>query len=678
MMLKKGVFLLLLMTGTVLLSAQEGCDYEPSAKVQKLLEKAKDKKKYDADKRREFYEDALDEEEDCLPCLHALGASDFKKSKRSGASFQSARYNLEQLIEKCEAYHSEPYYFLGAICYAEGEYEQALTYFDKFIHFPDDDESKFNKDYDKKYEEVQEAIPYVEFYRDFYKNEDVLDPQRVEGVSSNNDDYLPAISPDGEIMFYTRKLDKKAKGDYTTRKVEEFTWSFRSDINQPFDAGEPLPRPFNMGDNYGGATISVDNKEMIIAKKNPAPGNPENVDLFTTRYEYVFNDNTGAYEYQWQALESIGDGVNTEDGWEAQPSLSGDGQRLFYAKVGPECIQDANGNFSHDIFVSIRNEDGSWGPGKPIKGGINTPGQEKSPFMHSDSKTLYFSSDGHLGGGGMDIFYCKMNDGGSFSKPKNMGAPVNTNEDETGLIVSSDGEEAFFFSRRIKGSRGYDIYAFTLPEEARPEKVMILKGEAKDENGEPAQGAVVELNYVESKKASTIKVDAADGKYAAVVNIENNESVTMTVKAEDVAFNSRLVNTPTEEEKPAVMKLSVQIEEIALNKPFVINDIYYETNKALIDPDSKAILDRFAEYLEENPNISIEIRGHTDNVGSDAANMALSLDRAFEVLSYLSSKGIKGSRLKANGYGETKPVASNESEEGRAKNRRTEFVVTRM
>lgn len=656
---------------------QDECEYEPSSKAAKLLEKAQDKKKYDSTKRREFYEEALEEDENCLPCMRELGVSEFKIAKRGGGGFGRASSYLERLVDMCEEYHSEPYYYLGAIAYASQEYEQSLEYFDKFLHFPDDDPEKFERSYDKQYEEVQETIPYIEFYRDYYKNAGQFEPEIVLGASSDKDDYLPAISPDNELMFYTRKFMKQAKGDIVKRQVEEFTWSKREDLNAIFDDGEALPPPFNMGDNYGGASISVDNKEMYIAKKNPVTGNPENIDIYSTRYEFVFDEKEGKKVYRWTTLENLGPNINTDMGWESQPSLSGDGQTLYFATVRAECIPDGNGNPSTDIYYSERQEDGSWGAAKPVGEPINTRWNDKAPFMHSDSHTLYFASNRKPGGGGYDIWYIRKEDGG-WGKPRNMGAPINTENDEHGMVVSSDGEIAYYASNRIKGSKGMDIYSFTLPEEARPDQVMILKGTLEDEAGEPEQNATIELEYVQSKEAQSIELNKDDGTYAAVVNVERNEDVTISIQGEDKAFNTHIVVDKAEPIQPDVVKLELKAEKVATNKPFVIPDIFYATNSADINRESKLILDAFARYLDEHPSISVEIRGHTDSEGSDADNMALSMDRAFEVKGYLEQRGIDGKRIRAKGYGETKPVADNSTEEGRAQNRRTEFVVTKM
>jgi len=665
---------ILLLTCLYTLS-QETCDYTPSTKVQKLLDQSFDMKKYETNERVEFLEKALEEDPACLPCLSRLGEIEFKVAKRGG-SFSSAEQHFERLVTLCAEYHSEPYYYLGAMFYADRDYPKAEQYFEKFLRFPDSDPSKFEKDYQKKYGEVEEALTSVKAYSKIYADKIDYAPVKVTGVSSPTDEYLPLISPDGEVMFFTRTSYRQAKGDYAPKTVEDFSWSHRSDINATFDGGKPLPAPFNQGKNCGGATISVDNRELIVAMKNPVPKNPDNIDLFSTRYEMFVNDK-GENEYQWGELKNLGETINTEEGFEGQPSLSGDGKTLFFAGVRQGCITDASGNFSHDIFFSKKQADGSWSVCQPLPSSINTRGQDKAPFMHSDSHTLYFASDGHIGVGGLDIFYCQMKDDCTFTTPQNIGFPINSEADEIGIVVTSDGELAYFGAKNFQNNKGYDIYQFRMPEKAKPEKVMLVKGLVKNAQGLPPQDAKVEITYTETKEKQDIDVNNDDGSYAAIVRMQRNENVTLSVQGEGLAFNSRIV-AKKDAPAPVVTKLNMETAQTEQGKPFVINDIYYSTSKADIEEDSKLILDAFADYLIENPSMEIEISGHTDDVGDEKTNLALSAERAFEVMSYLSSHGVDGKRMTSKGYGETKPVGSNASEEGRSKNRRTEFLVRRL
>ena len=662
-----------------LVAYSQNCEYTPSKNIQKLLEKSSASKKYKSEERMAFLEKAIEEDPECLPCLLKLGEMKFIHAKLSSSSFESSLKLFQDLKLKCEDYHSEMYYYMGAMNYAGRHYEEAIECFDKFLRFPDGDPTKFNSNYDKKYKEVEEALVSVKAYNKIYNSNKnyVFNPKKVTGVSTLSDEYLPMIAPDGEILFFTRLIYKQAKGDLTGKQVEEFTWSKRVDINSEFDKGVPLEPPFNKGGSYGGATLSIDNKELIIAKSNPVKENPDNIDLFSTKFERITKED-GTTGYVWSNWVSLGEGINTPDGWEAQPSLSGDGQTLIFAGVRPECMKDNSGNYTHDLFISRKQADGTWGKCSPLPASINTSGQEKAPFIHSDSHTVYFSSDGHLGAGGMDFFYAKMNEDGSFTEVENMGAPINDENDQLGIIVSSDGELAYFGAKNYSGEKGYDIFQFYLPEKAKPERVAIIKGEVKGDDGTPAQNASVTIQYAQSGTEEQVKVNNDDGSYAAIVRTNKKEDVVLKVEGENIAFNAHVISKKENEDPAAILKLNLETSVVAENKPFVINDIYYSTSSTSISDESKLILVQFADYLKEHPSWIIEIRGHTDNIGVDKSNEALSLGRANDVKDFLISNGVNLEQLSAKGYGKLKPIATNDTEAGRAKNRRTEFVIKKF
>jgi outer membrane protein OmpA-like peptidoglycan-associated protein len=376
---------------------------------------------------------------------------------------------------------------------------------------------------------------------------------------------------------------------------------------------------------------------------------------------------TAQQVWEWTGLEDLGPNVNS-DGWESQPSLSADGKTLYFATV-------REGSRGTDIYFSTRDAKGDWSKAQPVPGPINTDGDDKAPFLHSDSRTLYFASKGHQGIGGYDIFFSKQDDAGNWSKPRNIGAPLNTPQDEHGLIVSADGRLAYFASSRSSGAGGLDIYTFQMPVEARPDDVLIVKGEVKNERGEVVRDAKVEITYMDTRQSETLKVDSIDGRYATIVRLKPGADVVMTVKKEGHVFDSRAF-TANDTLRGGLASVEMKLERIEVGKTYNVEDINYATGSAEITRSSEYILDELIDFLKENPTVRIEIQGHTDNVGSMEDNMALSNDRAFTVKSYLEAHGIVGSRLASKGYGPTKPIASNDTPGGRARNRRTEFVIT--
>jgi len=279
-----------------------------------------------------------------------------------------------------------------------------------------------------------------------------------------------------------------------------------------------------------------------------------------------------------------------------------------------------------------------------------------------------------MGLGGYDIFISHLADDGTWTKPMNLGYPINSAEDEVGFFVSTDGTKGYFASNKFKGKGGWDLYSFELYQKARPEKLRFIKGNVRTEESAEPLKARIELKNLETKKISEIPLDTNTGKFVAIAPF-NNDYV-MTVKKEGFVNETHYIS-----KKDSVILKPVQvnfeIEPIEVNKSYRINDIFFGFNSFELSAESKAVLDQLIEFLSENTGICIEIQGHTDNIGNDVENMKLSGNRAKSVYDYLLLKGIISTRLTYKGYGKTKPVADNQTEEGRAKNRRTVFVITK-
>lgn len=574
-------------------------------------------------------------------------------------------------LEYCNDYHANCSYYLGVINYSQKEVDEAIRFFKDFLAFDHKDISRFSEDHDKRLKDVKEILTELENDSQMKSTQVPFEPKMVPNVSSKNDEYFPMISPDNELMFYTRKLDRANLGDIMSNVVEEFTFSQRPDMNAVFDTGNPFKKPFNDGSftSYGAATMSVDNKEMIIcACKKEMVGTQDylNCDLYITSFK---RSGKGGNDFEWTAIENMGPGINTKDGWEGQPSLSADGNMLYYTAVRPTTRDQ-------DIFVATRNEKGEWSEGVPLEE-LNTDGKDKSPFLHQDSETLYFvssTSEERKGMGGTDIFYSRL-ENGKWSKPKNIGYPINTEADEVGLFVSTDGKLAYYSSRQ---GGNWNIYGFELYPEARPKAVALIKGEIKSSDGKPVQNASIEVSYEGTGKTEKIKVNGDDGKYAAIIKTSQPQDVVLTVKKEGHAFDSKLINKEELTGKTVVKGTELTARPLKAGEAYTIKDILFETNSFQLSAKSQFILKQFAKFLQENPSVHIMIQGHTDDVGDDAMNLKLSEDRAQEVKKYLIGLGIDASRLKAKGFGETKPKLPNDDPYKRSINRRTDFLIEKL
>jgi len=653
----------------------QNCEPSTSKKVQKLLDGAINNSRLEIDERIDLFRKSLEVDPECIECLFGKARAEYGMAMEQNTGYDRAYSDFVEVITSCPKYHADAFYYSGIIAYANQDYENAQKYFEGFLTF-DKEQGKSSRDHNAKEGDIASVLPEVRFYNEFYSNPVEYNPRRLANVNTDAGEYLPMLSPDNQLIFFTRKSKEKAKGDLYAKEVERFMMASQVRQSNEYENAEPLPPPFNVGDNYGGVSLSLNNREMFITVCKPISSNYKNCDLYVSRYERE-TDDAGKVLYNWTGLENLGENVNTSGGWEAQPTLSADGNTLYFATIRENTTPDKEGNPTIDIFYTERTSDGAWSKAQPIGDEINTDGNDKSPVLHADSRTMYFASNGHPGAGGYDIFYSKQENNGGWTKPKNIGYPVNSPQDEHGLVVSTDGKVALFSSSNVSSAKGLDIFAFDVPKAARPEKVLILKGDVKNAEGELVSDAKIEIKYASTKEVKEVDVDDLDGTYAAVINLRKGEDVVVSVKSEteDLAFNTRVFTLADTSE--TVRDLEIKVEKLESGKIYRMNDIRFATGSSDIDNASKSVLDEFADYLNENPTYQVEIYGHTDDIGDKGANLALSADRAFEVFGYLQEAGVNPDKMSFQGYGESKPMVANNSDADRAINRRTEFKIVK-
>lgn len=675
---------LIVLCFSITVSAQEeedNCGLSANKKANKAYSNAIDKKKYSFKERSAYFREAIELDPDFYLAIWEKAFGQIKMSRSKNLPFQNTEGALKKVVENCPDMHSAPYFFLGEINMNKGQFEEAAKYYHDFIEFESEDAKKFERKYEEQLETAGLNYKLAQFLAYQYANPLPFNPKKLVPLSQeDSDEYLPAISPDNEVILYTRKVEVKKNerdgiGATSDRVVEIERFSMSNFLNGEFEKGQAFGPPFNMNHraNYGGAAITINNKEIYYTECSPIQGRM-NCDIFHSKYEYSTIGESTYPSWHWTKPKSLGPNINTDQGWEAQPTVSKDGKWLMYAvfKEGTRGI---------DIYQSKRQPNGSWGVGESMGEPINTAGHEKSPFFHSDDKTLYFASkNGHMGMGGYDVFVSRF-ENGAWTIPLNLGYPLNTPDDEHGYIVSLDGTTAYFGSSSPFNSGGsgksIDIYSVELPKKIRPERVMMVKGSVKTKNGEVPDDATVELRNTKTQKVESVEVDTRNGTYAAIVSIEDSADYMLTAKGTDVAFNNKLVKSPKEDE-PVKAQVDVKVQESKMGQHITIENINFKTNSADIDEDSRASLDALIGYMKEHQSFKISIEGHTDNVGDSNANLALSTDRAYSVMAYVQENGISSKRLKFKGWGSAKPIGSNATADGRANNRRIEIVVLGM
>jgi outer membrane protein OmpA-like peptidoglycan-associated protein/tetratricopeptide (TPR) repeat protein len=646
-------------------SAQDNCAPPDDSKAVDLYQKGTDKKKYQKEQRIAFLKQALELEPDYVDANFAYAEEIIKTAILNQSSFSPAAEYFLTVIKQCPKYHSDPYYYVGFNYYEDEKYADAVTYLQKFLDFKSDDEKKFSKDYDNFLYEAKKMIKYAKFYRDIFKNTVPFDPYPVMDICTNRDEYLAIISPDNQHAYFTRKMPYTAGSMDQVYAAEESTKEFFMESNRQangtFSAGTPLPPPFNRGSNEGGPSISINNKNLYFTICKDEGGPQLNCDLYYSNFEYG----------EWTEIQNMGAQVNDPSAWDSQPSISADGCTLYFAS------NRAGGMGKADLYKTVKDpKTGEWSVPINLGAPINTPGNEKSPFIHSDSHTLYFSSDGHMGVGGYDIFYSRADSNGGWQEPTNIGYPINSTGDDLGFFVSTDGKTGFFCSNdpnrtKGRGQGGWDVFQFALYSAARPEMVAVRIGKIEVPDGDPS-GVSITVTDAKTHKKSAAMYDTVTGEYAIITSAKNPSVISVNKKG--YSFTSGLITAQdTFTGKPQSIDLT--IKPIAVNSSYALNNIYYQTNSAQLQPISIEVIKEFVKFLKANPGLKIKIAGYTDNIGNQSDNMALSKDRAFTVMQTIEQEGITADRLTFQGYGPAKPIASNDTEEGRQRNRRTEFII---
>jgi outer membrane protein OmpA-like peptidoglycan-associated protein len=563
------------------------------------------------------------------------------------ADFFNAESEALKAIDICPDNSPKAYYFLGEISYKRKDYANADVYLKKSINLGIAD---------PYYADAINLYSKAKVIAEIINNPVSFNPKIVEGISTQFDEYLPIISPDQEMAFFTRRSDKKSLQSITVTTVEEFIMSQK--IDKQFKVGSPMTYPFNLESNEGGASITIDNKILYYTKCIRNEKGYNNCDIF-----YVFNHNG-----VWSAAQPFSDNISQSTTWESQPTVSSDGKTIIFAS-------DRNGGYGKMDLYEINLIDEKWTAPKNLGSNINSNEYEKSPYLHTDGKTLFFASTNFPSLGGFDVFYSRKDSSGLWQKPINIGYPINTVADEISLFVSTDGNRAYFASNQLQGVGGWDIYSFALHDAAKPKRVLFLKGELMDENGMVLRDVELEIKNINTNEITTIKVES--GTYVSSLTLAKNDDVLITVKKEGFAFNSTYVSAEdTAFASPSA--LNIELESLEEGKSFTIENIYFRHNSYQINSVARQVLMEFAAYLKLNKDLVIEINGFTDNIGAANDNLLLSENRAKAVYGLITSSGVSASRLSYNGYGEQFPKADNATEKERANNRRTEFKIIRQ
>jgi outer membrane protein OmpA-like peptidoglycan-associated protein len=489
--------------------------------------------------------------------------------------------------------------------------------------------------------QVATKIPQLKFIDFAVKHPVEFNPENVGGtVNTPFHELYPLQTPDGQQLYFTRMNGKQ----------EDLFVAQRNSNGWDTAVGMPINTP----QNEGAYSISADGQFLFLTACNRSNG-LGSCDIF-----YSLKTPDG-----WSVPMGLGNVINTVD-WESQPSFSADGQFLFFSAIRE------GGYGGKDLWFSQLTPDKKWLTPKNLGPEINTPLDEETPFFHADGKTLYFSSNGHPGMGYKDIFISKLDKAGKFTQPLNLGYPINTESDESGLTVAIDGKTAFLASDRPGGFGRLDIYKFELPEAARADVATYVRAYVKDQRTLQPVKAQYRLSEFTQNRFLTEGSTDANGSFLACLPV--GATYALTVENSKYLFHSEHFEL-TRPDSASPYILEILLQPIDSGFSIVLKNVLFQYNSATLLEGSFTELQKIKELLSKNPGLKVEISGHTDNVGSKEFNLQLSQKRAESVVQFLVSNGIDKSRLIAVGYGETRPIADNSSEAGRTENRRTEMKI---
>ncbi|MFN3404029.1 MAG: OmpA family protein [Cytophagaceae bacterium] len=638
------------------------------ANAKKALKKAN--YYYDSKKWKEaipMYHEALEAEPDNIEANYKLGVS-----------YLNTIHHIKSLPYLEKAYKLNPTYapdikqLLAKSYQYNHKFEEALKAYQEVKKTLDKKNVEEHKKLDRRIFECENGIEYI-------KNPVKAKIENLGPViNSKYIDHAPVISADESILVFTSRRDGSTGGalDDNGLFMEDIYISYKKDGK--WSAPQNIGKPINTDLHDASIAISPDGSQIFVYTDDNAG------DILMSKFE-------GG---KWSKPLDLGKNVNTKHA-EKSISMTADGNTIYFTS------NREGGMGGLDIYMSKKDKKGKWGEAKNLGKPINTEYDDDAPFIHPDGRTLYFSSEGHAGMGRFDIYKSTMKPDGSWSEPENLGYPINTADDDIYFVLSADNKHGYYASEREGGQGETDIYIISMPE---PEKladvntkkpvetkepgkkkllpvaqvaafnpITILKGTIRDAlTKDPLEANLVIVDNDKNEVISELKSNALTGGYLIVLPSGKNYGI--AVERKDYLFHSENFDIPESANYQEVVK-DVDLKKVAVGTKIVLRNIFFDFDKATLRPESTAELERLVQLLQSVPNMKIEISGHTDNKGSAEYNKNLSEKRAQAVVNYLAGKGIDAKRLKFAGYGFDRPMATNDTEEGRQLNRRTEFEI---
>ncbi|WP_045688586.1 OmpA family protein [Hymenobacter sp. AT01-02] len=560
-------------------------------------------------------------------------------------AFEAYRMGISKI--PLDPTRASDYYALGELAMSFGEYATAADSYRKYLKTA----PKSNRNGPR----VQRQLLNCEFAQKAMASPTGPQPERLgEPLNTFRFQYFPALTADSRFLLFTGRPAADSGEDlFISRFAKEGT------IGAPVPISPAINTPYN----EGAGTIAGDGKTLVFASCD-RPNSVGNCDLYISR-------RTGN---SWSKPQNLGRNVNSPE-WDSQPTLSADGRTLYFTSTR------RGGRGQEDIYVTTLGADGNWSPARNLGEPVNTSGKDMAPFIHASGTTLYYVTDGLVGMGGLDVYRCEQQAANKWSIPQNLGYPLNTFENEASLFISSDNRRGFCSRSRAaeagvkqERDRPVELFSFEVPQAVRArETSTYTQGRVFDAITKKPIAADVQLYDLNTDElVQYVASDSENGEYTVVLN--EGRQYAMYAAANKYLMKS-LSFDYSDKRAFDPLTLDIYLEPVRSGRSIVLNNLFFDTNQFELKPKSRTELNRLIAFMKQYPDVQVEISGHTDDVGSDEDNLTLSQNRAKAVYSYLVGQGVKAPRLRFRGYGETKPLNPNDSDQHRQQNRRIEFRI---
>ena len=543
--------------------------------------------------------------------------------------------------------------YIGMGYHSNHDFDDALKYFNLY-------RSSLKKSQTEQIVEVDKYIKYCNTGKELMKHPikvklTNLGPQ----VNSPYPDYVPAISADETVLMFTSRRPNTVGGEKDATDghyFEDIYVSVKSSDGKWTTATQLGSHEINTASHDACVGLSPDGQELFMYKVTGKDGG----DLYMSTLSGTI----------WTTPKNLGKNINS-DSWEPSATTNPDENVIIFSS-------DRKGGYGGtDLYISKKMANGQFGPALNMGPKINTIEDEDGPFIHADGKTFYFSSKGHLSMGGYDIFSCELDLSATStetlvkSHPINIGYPINTADDDIFFVWSADNKRAYFSSAREGGIGEKDLYM--LEKEDSKVSLVVFKGVIKScDTHKPVSAKITVTDLATQKQVGVYSTNSSSGKYTVILPPGKNYA--LAVEAPGYLFYSKNIDVPHLDHYMEIND-TICMNTLKVGTKIVLRNIFFDVDKATLRPESVNELERLVEIMKNNPTLEIEISGHTDSDASDEHNLKLSDARAHAVLDYVKNKGVSEKRMVWKGYGESQPMAPNDTKENKQLNRRTEIKI---